>query len=223
MTSNDAHNPWSKLPTVSPYILPTDKPNIDVHRHANSELRLDTLPEPFVGGLNHAEVIFLALNPGFRESDVTVNMASREFIKANRHNQSDPYTSPFYYFSGGLEETGGYWWWKKQLKPLIQAGVTEDMIRDKIMLIEYLPYHSENASKIGNLNVPSQAFSFGLVREAIQRKKLIVMMRSPKLWLEAVPELESNYIAPHSWLNVMISPRNMGEANFNAILKKLTS
>lgn len=215
-------NPWLDLPVHEPYVLADDKSYIDKHRHANNELRCDTLPEPYIGGLNNAEIIFLALNPGFRESDITVNMTHPQFSVENRRNQADPYNSIFYYFNGGFEETGGYWWWRKKLGPLLKAGVTEQMLRDKIMLIEYLPYHSENAKKISNLKVPSQGFSFELVREAVRRKKTIIIMRSPKLWVSAVPELEGNYISPNSWLNVTISPKNMGQENFDNILKKLT-
>ena len=215
-------NPWLDLPSHAPYVLVGDKFSIDRHRHANNELRFDTLPEPYVGGLNNAEVIFLALNPGFRDSDITINMTHPEFAETNRLNQSDPYGSNFYYFDGRFEETGGYWWWKKQLNLLLNAGVTEQDVRDKVMLIEYLPYHSETAGKISNLIVPSQQFTFELVRVAIRRNKLIIMMRSEKLWLKAVPELEGNYIMPHNKRNVIISPGNMGQENFDTILQKLT-
>lgn len=221
--SNTMQNPWLDLPLRAPYVLAGDKLSIDQHRHANNEIRLNTLPEPYIGGLNNAEVIFLALNPGFRESDVTVNLTHPEFATVNRRNQSDPYNSTFYYFDGVFEERGGYWWWKKQLKPLLDAGVTEQDIRNKVMLIEYLPYHSETAGKISNLIVPSQQFTFELVREAIRRNKLIIMMRSEKLWLKAVPELEGKYTMPHNKRNVIISPGNMGQENFDTILYRLTN
>lgn len=216
-------NPWQELPTEPSYVLPKDKVCIDLHRPLlKFELRLDTLPEPYVGGLNKAEVIFLALNPGFDDSDIIVNLNMPKFIKANYINRNDPYNSPFYYFDGGFEETGGYKWWAKKLGPLLRAGILESTLRDKIMLIEYLPYHSKNAKKIKNLVVPSQQFSFDLVREAIRRKKIIVIMRSPELWLKEVPELENNSVTLNSWLNVIISPNNIGELNFNRILTKLT-
>ena len=48
------------------------------------------------------------------------------------------------------------------------------------------------------------------------------MMRSEKLWLKAVPELEDNYIMPHNKRNVIISPGNMGQENFDIILQRLT-
>jgi hypothetical protein len=49
------------------------------------------------------------------------------------------------------------------------------------------------------------------------------MMRSEKLWLKAVPELEGNYTMPHNKRNVIISPQNVGQENFDTILQKLTN
>jgi hypothetical protein len=217
MTNTTPPNPWHSLKPL--YILPEDFAAIANHRNYTN-LRLDTLPDQTIGGLDNAEVIFLLLNPGFDETDVTVNMALPNFIDANRRNLLDPYSSPFYYFGSELEQTGGYKWWSKILKPLLQAGVTETILRHKIMAIEYFPYHSKNYKDLPI--VPSQQIAFDLVREAIARKKTIIIMRSSKLWLAAVPELATyNYISPNSWLNVSISPKNMGKENFNAIKAKL--
>ena len=47
-------------------------------------------------------------------------------------------------------------------------------------------------------------------------------MRSPKLWLGAVPELvDYPYMTLNSWLNITVSPKNLGEENFNTVLAKL--
>lgn len=146
-----------------------------------------------------------------------------EFIEANRNNRNDPYSSPFYYFGGGLEQTGGYIWWKRILKPLLQAGVAEDALRQKIMLIEYFPYHSKTYKALPL--VPSQQFAFDLVRQAIEREKTIVIMRAEPLWLAdaAVPELAHYpYMTLNSKLNITVSPKNIGEKNFSIILSKLT-
>ena len=186
-------------------------------------LRLDTLPEPLVGGLNNAKVVFLALNPGFTDSDVDVNMQLPQFIEGCKANLNDPYNSPFYYFTGGLETTGGYKWWSSKLKPLLQAGITEETLKEKMMMVEYFPYHSVNYKHI-NRYTPSQLFSFDIVREAIKLNKTIVIMRSRALWLEAVPELkEYSYMTLSSAQNVTISPKNIGELNFKVILSELTN
>ncbi len=213
-------NPWTNLPDTEPYIIAEDLAVIESHKNFIG-LRLDTLPEPLVGGLNEAKVVFLALNPGFTDSDVDVNMKLPEFIEGCRNNLENPYTSPFYYFNGGLEATGGYKWWSAKLKPLITAGISEEVLRDKIMMVEYFPYHSVNYKHI-NSYTPSQLYSFEIVREAIRRNKVIVVMRSKNLWLEAVPELAGySYMTLNSSQNVVISPKNIGELNFKVLLQEL--
>lgn len=213
-------NPWENLPTAAPYILPEDLKVIESHKNFIG-LRLDTLPEPLVGGLDNAKVVFLALNPGFMDSDVDVNMQLEQFINGCRKNLKDPFKSDFYYFTGGLEETGGYKWWSSKLKPLINHGITEETLKKKIMMVEYFPYHSVNYRHIGRFT-PSQLFSFEIVKEAIKRNKIIVIMRSRGLWEQAVPELAGYPLMTlSSAQNVVISPKNVGEINFRVLLSEL--
>ncbi len=215
-------NPWKSLPLNAPYVLPEDLAVIENHKNFIG-LRLDTLPEPLVGGLNNAKIIFLALNPGFTDSDVSVNMKLPAFLEGCRNNLNDPYESPFYYFNGGLEETGGYKWWSAKLKPLINAGISLETLRDKVMMIEYFPYHSINYKHI-NAFTPSQLYSFEIVKEAIKQQKTIVIMRSKALWLQAVPELaDYNFMTLSSAQNVVISPKNIGELNFRVLLQELSN
>lgn len=194
-----------------------------MHSHPNLyNLELGTLPGQFAGGLNNAEVVLLALNPGYDKRDEVVDLQLPEFVDANCNNHIDPYSSQFYYFDGGLDQTAGYEWWARILKPLLQAGITEATLRQKIMLIEYFPYHSVSDPKI-KTRIPSQQFAFDLVREAITRGKTIVVMRALPLWLAAVHELAGYpYMKVRSWRNPTISPNNLGEANFNTIKAKLT-
>lgn len=220
MTDPLLQSPWHNLPTEPPYILPEDLEFIRHHRNF-SNLRLDTLPGQFAGGLDTAEVVFLVLNPGYDERDTTLNLQLPKFLEANRNNHTDPYSSLFYYFNDGLETTSGYEWWARKLKPLIASGVSEDMLRKKIMLVEYFPYHSTRYKHI-TPSLPSQQFAFNLVYEATKRNKIIIVMRSKKLWLKAVPELASYpYMTLNSPQNVVISPKNLGEANFNSLVSKL--
>jgi|GEM_PF-1200716 len=205
-------SPWSNLPEAAPYILPEDREAIEHHKNYLS-LHLETYPEPLVGGLDNAKVVFLALNPGFTDDDVDVNLQLPEFIAGCRSNIADPFTSPFYYFEGGLEATGGYRWWAARLKPLVRAGIPLEVLKDKIMMVEYFPYHSVNYHHI-NVFTPSQRYSFEIVREAIRRGKTIIIMRSRALWIEAVPELvDYPYLELNSPQNVSISRPNLDNKN----------
>jgi hypothetical protein len=216
----DTMNPWTVLPHSPPYVLSEDKQASETDK-SYAYLRLGTLPEPFIGRLNNAKVVFLALNPGFAQTDIDLNMNSSEFVSAVRANLSDSKNAPFYYFAGGLEFTGGYKWWKNRLGPLIKDGVKLDTLAKKIMCIEYFPYHSVTYKNLKNV-MPSQSYSFSLVRQAISENKMIIIMRSKKLWLETVPEL-TNYpfLELNSSQNVIISPRNLGEDNYLKLLSAL--
>jgi hypothetical protein len=54
--------------------------------------------------------------------------------------------------------------------------------------LEFFPYHSRSfgGPRIG---VPSQEYTFHLLREALRRRSHIVVLRSYDRWLGAVPEL----------------------------------
>ena len=206
------NSPWHDLPTSAPYILPSDLARIEKHSNFPN-LRLDTVPEQVVGGLNKAEIVFLALNPGFAESDLSINLNLPDYLDDNRRNLIDPHDSPFYFFSEGHAQTGGYLWWAQKLKPIIQSGVSTATLREKIMLIEYFPYHSVSWDTLPT--IPSQKFAFNLVNEAIDRNKIIILMRARKLWFEAVPKLDGykNYLELNSALNVTISRNNLDNKN----------
>jgi len=216
MTNTTSHNPWRNLKPL--YVLPEDFAAIAHHKNY-SNLRLDTLPDQVIGGLDTAEVVFLLLNPGFDDKDITVNLRLPHFVEANRRNLTDPFGSPFYYFGGNLEETGGYIWWRRIMNHLIKEGATEVMLRNKIMAIEYFPYHSKDWKELPR--VPSQQVAFDLVRKAMDRNKTIVIMRGKRYWLAdwAVPELATyNKAIFHPYpRNVSVSPGNIGEVNFNTI------
>ena len=65
-------NPWSKLPTQSPYVLDIDRASIDKYNalHNNDEkIIVESIPEPFIGNPQSARVVLLNLNPGHSEDD----------------------------------------------------------------------------------------------------------------------------------------------------------
>lgn len=219
MTKLKATNPWVELPTKPEYILPQDLEQIQFHLNF-SNLRLETLPGQFAGGLDSAEVILLALNPGFNERD---NSLEPEIMELICSNHSDPYGSSFYYLDTNLERTPVYAWWARILNPLLLAGINKASLRKKLMLIEYFPYHSETWKPLPV--VPSQPFAFGLVEEAMIRQKTIVIMRSGSLWYKSIPSLESypNKIVIKNPRQPYISVGNLGNENFNTILTKLTT
>ena len=209
---HESTNPWIELPTVHPYVLSIDEPAINQYNCNASEqhrLRLDVLPEPFIGSLT-APVVILGLNPGFdnRDPEIHANPQFQELLRANyRHSLSD---LPFFFLDPRFKSPGREWW-EKKLKPLIDRFTTEE-IAHSLFCVEYFPYHSQRFRRMGQ-PLPSQWYAFDLVSEAIIRNAVIVIMRARKLWLEAVPELgkHSRVYTLKSPQNVVISPRNCPE------------
>lgn len=104
------HNPWLALPPTAPYVLPAEREIIErfnrTYPDPKTQIRLQVLPEPFIGNLN-AKVVVLSLNPGFDESDMTWH-SQPDFatsIHANLRHASQPY--PFYPLNPAFSRSGG--------------------------------------------------------------------------------------------------------------------
>jgi hypothetical protein len=223
MIQTSVRNPWKNLPSRPPYILADE---LDSLKEFNSSpktkederVQLNLLPEPFLGRPD-APVVLLNLNPGFNTRNDHRQHGNAFFAERSRtnllHGSAD---YPFYLLDPGIEDRTK--WWEHKLKKLIE-GFGCRTVANAVLCVEYFPYHSKKFS--GRLpHVPSQKYSFWLARQAIHRQALILIMRSERRWLEAVPELASyahRYTA-NSCQNPAISRSNfpMGfEAAFEAI------
>lgn len=183
-------NPWINLPHKPPYVLPEDARIFASPKFKDEGYRFDAFPDPFIGNLERAEVIFLSLNPGFDPDDIYVNLKKSFFTRESRKNLTHESDIPFLYLAEEMSDTHGYRWWNNLFaKSVREEPLDMDVVREKIMIIEYMPYHSV-AYKPNRLLLSSQLYAFGLVREAIEKNKNIVIMRSVKAWLKVVPQLE---------------------------------
>lgn len=98
----------------------------------------------------------------------------------------------FWILDPAVEKYKGHHWWKRHLRQLISIcdGDEEGLrkVAQSVLCIEFFPYHSRSSGKFPE--VESQKFAFHLVREAMDRNAVIVVMRSEKHWCHHVPELE---------------------------------
>ena len=181
-------NPWSALPKATPYVLGTDASLLQsFNARAAPNNRFDTslFPEPFFGSLS-ATVVVLNLNPGWSPDDAAVH-AQPEFATMSRSSlahELKPY--PFLH----LQPTGvtpGGTWWRQRVRTLV-ADVGFESVARGLACIQFTPYHSREYSS-ASPRLPSQEYSFYLVRRAMARGAEIVVMRSASLWLSGVPEL----------------------------------
>jgi hypothetical protein len=215
--TDEIRNPWIDLPVAAPYIAPIDKLYVN---DSISHLHLEIQPTPYLGNLNSADVVVLALNPGFVPEDL-IWYPSPTFIKLHRDNLEGNSQPAFFALDERLSGSGAYIWWKRILKGLNNAGISYDVLAQNIMCIQYFPYHSVTYTGLPQ-TLPSQEYSFHLLREAIKQGKKIVVMRSEKLWLESVPELASvNYIKLRNPRNPTLSPANMTPDEFKLLVEML--
>lgn len=232
----DGHteNPWRQLPAQPPYFLEMDRAAIEKYNAKvnSNHLIIDWyLPEPFLGD-PEAPVVLLNGNPGADFSGIDQKLHEHpDFQKANRdnlrHNRID---YPLYLLDPFLNaenqacqdvDMPGYIWWNRILKPLIKDYGLQ-IVAQKVFVIEFLPYHSKNFD--GKLCLASQAYTFDLVAQAIQRNAVIVVMRARQLWLHKVPALKNydNLFSVNSWQNPTISQKNCSVA-FGKIQARLST
>lgn len=185
-------NPWVKLPLSPPFFLPEETQviedfntySLDKHR-----IRPELIPEPYLGDIN-APIVLLSLNPGFSDGDIAFHNQDQYFIRGCRGNLLHEHSEyPFYLLDPKVSQSPGHRWWIKRLRdPITAAGLKT--VSNKLFCVEYFPYHSKRYRSIGRI-LESQRYSFHLVVKALHRNSLVVIMRSRRLWMEAVPELAS--------------------------------
>jgi hypothetical protein len=217
-------NPWCSLPTSSPYVLPEDEPNVSAFnkmpgRKPNHVLQLDILPEPFIG-VPDAPVVLLSNNPGFGKRAHLKH--EQDFIRRMRNNlHHEPSDCPFVYLAPDIGDVGK--WWESKLKTLIHCFGREVVARS-ILNVPYFPYPSRTFAH-RRLELPSQKYSFYLVREAVNRRAVVVLMRRGKLklWQSAVPELKEydRLVQLLNPQNPTVSPGNCHDGDYEKVVRAI--
>src|SRR5262245_7722013 len=158
-------------------------------------MHLDLIPEAFIGKPD-APFLLLGNNPGAK-SPMTVALR-REPAFANRMRRNllhTPSNFPFLYLDPDpVIPSPSRDWWETKLKPLFDEfgadqAVARSILGQCILAVEFFPYVSHRY-RHGRLTLPSQQYSFSLVRKARVNGAFIVLTRGKRRWLETVKELE---------------------------------
>ncbi|MGC2463921.1 MAG: hypothetical protein WA517_01925 [Candidatus Acidiferrum sp.] len=182
-------NPWLKLPQrpyESGYILEMDLESIkrynDSKRSEDRKANLKSIPEPFIGNPGSARVVLLSLNPGDSENDLKDHSSDR-FKKALFSNLAGELCDyPFYLLNPDFRETGAGKWWFARTRELREAGLGNETIAKRLLVIEWFPYHSRRSGFPNKSICESQSYSLHLALEMLEKKQLVVGMRSRKKW-----------------------------------------
>jgi len=206
MASIEERNPWLRLPSSKPFVLPEDAPVIE---RANERLRtgsakdkglyqLQCLPVPYAGRLD-APAVVLNLNPGYTEPAAAnptfsddwwdEQPAMREAFRQNIAQEIGKY--PMFFLDPALSGSPGGRYWNAALSDFI-AACGRDNVAKNLLVIESLPYHSlgYSAGPTG-LKLPSLAFTHYQIRQAMKRNATIVIWRHKSGFESKVPELAS--------------------------------
>lgn len=203
-------NPWNDLPQNSPFVLTADQLAIhrfNVQAKPEHKIHLETLPEPYLGN-PHAPIVILNLNPGFGEETIPFHQRNPYFINSLRRNLLHSQQAyPFYLLDPQNEASPGYQWWWKRLRVLIEE-CGQQRVANGVFCVEYFPYASRNFAFSTILE--SQGYSFSLVRNAIARHAVIVVMRGERFWTSQLPELNgyANLFRLNSSQSVYLTPNN---------------
>jgi hypothetical protein len=231
-------NPWIDLPTTAPYVLESDRAAIDNFNNdpkttEQTHIFLDMFPLPFLGAKD-APVVLLNLNPGYvldgviredgkkvRDLEIAADQILADTIRRNLAHE--PLDYPFYLLDpkSRKAEAGGNEWWSRKLKYLI-AECGQQRLANKVLCVEYFPYHSNRANWFHtSASVSSQQYSFQLVRNAMERNALIVIMRSSRVWLNTIKELENyeNKCTLRNPQNVIVSRGNCPDFYDNIVAR----
>src|SRR5262249_24787693 len=153
--------------------------------------------------------VLLGLNPGFNDRDRAFHHGDPYFVAGSRGNlihRNQEY--PFYLLDPKNCAAPRFGWWNRKLKTWLQMFGAQ-AVANRVLCVEYFPYHSRRYKRMRSL-LPSQLYSFHLVRKAMERNAAVILMRQRKRWLEAIPELaEYNYNIVNSVQNCAISRKNL--------------
>ena len=214
------NNPWKDLPNNPPYLLEIDqeavlKYNSKLNESHNHWIHTELLPEPYLGTPN-APLVLLTGNPGYHEDDIKYHQTSK-FQKISRDNLlHNPTEYPLYLLNPEIFDAPGCKYWRQKLKPLVKK-YGEKKVANKVFILEYHGYHSKKFKTFRkNCKLPSQEYSFELLRRAIVNNAIVVAMRNIKNWLESVAQLEGyrNYYSVNSVQNPAISSNNLKRGYF---------
>ncbi len=217
-------SPWTSVPEKTPYVLSEDLPHIEAWNETSRgrddrfRLRTDLLPDPFLGPRN-APIVFLGRNPGFEGSEVEDHKRPY-FASAIRGNLSDEKSQHvLFYLTEKFADTAGGRWWRKSLRQLERSGASFEGMARRILAIEFHGYHSRKWTSLP-ITLPSQSYGFALVKEAMERRAIIIVTRGVDDWDVAVPGLRK-YEARFSTLNrqnASVSEGNLPSGVFARLL-----
>jgi hypothetical protein len=220
-------NPWTELPRTAPFVLPSDRPFVDAFNREHKwddkydkyRLRTEVRPIPALGNRG-APVVLLSRNPGFDDDDLLTeeHPKCRSLLEANLTEEGDLVHPGL---TREFADTAGGAWWRRCMKGVTQAlGCDPNELAGSVLAVEFHAYPSKSWAPLP-VTLPSQWYGFELVRRAIERGAMVVVLRGARDWRVAVPGLADHQhrtIVPTNYRQSSVSERTCG-AQFDDLLR----
>ena len=231
-------NPWLELINSndkSNFVLANEREIISRFNEKNEllgpvnyykyHIHTEIMPAPFMGDVHNSPIVLLTLNPGWDEKELEkdfYNLYSSYWESMMKHEFILPYL-PLFCLEDKYAAISPYW--VSKLQPLI-SRTSKEAVAKNISVIQFFPYQSKKYKPLYKRllvdYLDSQKYNFELVKQAIDRNAIIVILRSKNLWLGAVTGLKDYkhlHIA-NSPLNPILSRNNIPGA-FDEIVGRL--
>ncbi|MDR3364880.1 MAG: hypothetical protein LBS91_08065 [Clostridiales Family XIII bacterium] len=216
-------NPWME---IDGNVAKCDKERIlslqSSIRAKQNPLHIELPPHPFYGNVRQSKLLLLSLNPGFGECDHQEQSMDADFRKELSECLLQTKDAKLFSINNRFGGTSHGRWWRKrtllqtdqEIHKMIFGSVDKyaDFLENNLSVIEFFGYHTKTTPDYvwARSPLPSQLYSFELVRESIRAKKRILIMRSKKLWERYVTELTGYpYLYLRSPQNVSLSENNV--------------
>lgn len=174
-------NPWLNI-SWGDSILNIDKEYL-AKLSCFEKIQKNTLPEPYTGDVN-SNVYCLNLNPGSAcVCDDSEPQLKEKFTKYTLQTLRHEIDENMWFL---LKGTAGYDWWRQKTEKLREYKKGQN---PRMFVIEYFPYHTVKGANFPR-KLPSYEYSNQLIRQAMEEKKYIVIMRHRKEWLQRISGLE---------------------------------
>jgi hypothetical protein len=167
-------------------------------------------------------VVLLLLNPGYSwidpEDEAEID-GYADALRAATTLSADGFCP----LDPRFKRTSGAYWWRERIPELLQAAGRELVFR-RLACVEFFPYHSEKS--FSPPHVPSQEFTFDIVRSVLSGSATVVVLRKAAEWKRMIPEILGNprvIFRPERIRNAAVSRGTLGESNFQSVVRALTS
>jgi hypothetical protein len=178
-------NPWQRIGRQAPFVLEEDRAGVEAFnsKHGRNEERRINLyhtPVPREGPIT-APLILLLLNPSYDRAKPYGHQDEQTILRELKSIKDENALH--------LGITNNDAWWVPRLRRLANESIIGwERLSHSICAIEFFPYRSLKFYH-GAIRLPSQDYTFALVRERLASGAIIIVMRGYRYWVSAVPEL----------------------------------